>query len=407
MPRYSYFGKSLTGESRSGALEAKNKQDLAKILRQEGCILVSAVSDEEVASKNKFNFSIPFLNKVPLKEKIMLARNLRVMVMAGISLPKSLSILAGQSKSKKLRRALLKISQEIIEGKTFSGSLYSYPHIFSELFCSMIKVGEESGTMEESLKVLTTQMEREYELKSKIKSAMIYPAFILATMFLIGILMLVVVVPRLSETFVELGITLPLTTRIIIGTGNFLARFWYIIPVVLLGLVFLTRFLMSTNQGKRAFNKLSLKVPIIRLLTKQLNSAYTVRTLSSLISAGIPIVRSLEITAGTLTNVFYKEAILEVAEQVKKGFKLSRALKPYENIYPTLVIQMMEVGEETGETAGVLGKLADFFEEEVSNATKNLSVVIEPALMLLIGAIVGFFAISIIQPIYSMMSAIK
>lgn len=407
MPRYSYFGKSLNGESRSGTLEARNKQELAKILRQEGCILVSAISDEEVSPKNKFNFSLPFLNKVALKEKIMLARNLRVMIMAGVSLPKSLSVLAGQSKSKKLKRALLRISQEIIEGKTFSEGLLLYPDIFSELFCSMIKVGEESGTVEESLKVLTLQMERENELKSKVKNAMIYPIFILITMLLIGILMLVVVVPRLSETFADLGITLPLTTRIIIGIGGTLAKFWYLIPVVLLGLFFLVRFLMSTVPGKRAFNVLSLKTPVISSITKQLNAAYTARTLSSLISAGIPIVRSLEIVAGTLTNVFYKEAILNAAEQVKKGSRLSQSLKQYENIYPTLVTQMVEVGEETGETAGVLGKLADFFEEEVSNATKNLSAIIEPALMLFIGAIVGFFAISIIQPIYSMMSAIK
>lgn len=407
MSRYSYFAKNLTGEPRSGTLEAKNKHDLARVLRQEGYLLISAISEEEVASKKKFALAIPFLDKVSLKEKIIFTRNLKVMITAGISLPRALKILAGQSKSKKLKRTLLEISEEITEGKNFSESLAKHPTVFSELFCSMIKVGEEGGTMENVLSVLTRQMERDYELKSKIKGAMIYPLFILITMFAIGILMLVMVVPRLSETFVDLGVQLPFTTRMVITVGNSLAKFWYLIPLIIFGLVFCVRIFSKTKSGKRLFDTLFIKIPFISSLVKQINSAYTVRTLSSLIASGIPLVRALEVSAGTLSNSYYKEAINDVSEQVKKGAKLSEALKRYENIYPVLVNQMVEVGEETGETSGVLEKLAEFFEEEVANATKNLSVIIEPALMLVIGAIVGFFAISIIQPIYSMMGGIK
>jgi len=407
VPRYSYFAKNLTGEPRSGLLEAKNKHDLARVLRQEGCFLISAISEEEMISKKKFVLAVPFLNKVSLKEKIIFTRNLKVMISAGISLPRSLKILAGQSKSKKLRRTLLEISEEIIEGKNFSESLAKHPAVFSELFCSMIKVGEEAGTMESVLDVLTRQMERDYELKSKIKGAMIYPIIILVTMFVIGILMLIIVVPQLSETFVDLGVQLPFTTRTIITIGNFLAKFWYLIPLIIFGLVFCAQIFSKTKSGKRLLDTIFIKTPFISSLVKQINSAYTVRTLSSLIASGIPLVRALEVTAGTLSNGYYKEAINEAAEQVRKGAKLSEALKRHENIYSVLVNQMVEVGEETGETSGVLEKLAEFFEEEVANATKNLSVIIEPALMLVIGAIVGFFAISIIQPIYSMMSAIK
>jgi type IV pilus assembly protein PilC len=407
VPRYSYFAKNLTGEPRSGLLEAKNKHDLARVLRQEGCFLISAISEEEMIAKKKFVLAVPFLNKVSLKEKIIFTRNLKVMISAGISLPRSLKILAGQSKSKKLKRTLLEISEEIIEGKNFSESLVKHPAVFPEFFCSMIKVGEEAGTMESVLGVLTRQMERDYELRSKIKGAMIYPIIILITMFVIGILMLIIVVPRLSETFVDLNIQLPFTTRVVILVGNLLAKFWYLVPLILVGLAFFLRLFSKTKRGKKLFDTFFVRAPFISSVIKQINSAYTVRTLSSLIASGIPLVRALEVTAGTLSNGYYKEAINEAAEQVRKGAKLSEALKRHENIYPVLVNQMVEVGEETGETSGILEKLAEFFEEEVATTTKNLSVIIEPALMLIVGAAVGFFAVSIIQPIYSMMQGIK
>lgn len=405
MPRYNYIAKTLKGEPRSGTLSAKSEHELARILRKEGSILIKATSEEE-EHKKKFLITVPFLGWVSLTEKIMFARNLRVMIAAGVSFPRALRILANQTKNKKFRKTLLDIREEITKGKTFSDGLSKYPNIFSELFISMIKVGEETGTLEEVLRVLTQQMEKEHEIKSKIKGAMIYPAVIVFAMACIGILMLIVVVPKLAAVFSELEVELPLTTKIVIATGIFLSKFWFSLPLGILILLLLFRMALKTRTGKLVFDTLILKIPIITPIIKKTNSAHTVRTLSSLIAAGVPIVRSLEIVSGTLGNVHYKKAISETAEEVKKGAKLAGVLKRYENIYPTLVIQMIEVGEETGKTSDVLEKLAEFFEEEVANATKNLSAVIEPILMLIIGAIVGFFAISMIQPIYSMMETL-
>ncbi len=403
MPSYSYISKTINGRPQTGEMEAKNEHELAKILRKEGYILISAELKQKPAKTTKF---LDFFKKVSLVEKVMFARNLRVMISAGVSLPRALKILSIQSKSKKFKKTLLNIRKQVIEGKNFSDALTDFPNIFSELFCSMVKVGEESGTLEKVLDVLAQQMEKEYQLKSQIKGAMIYPAVIVAAMVGIGVLMLIMVVPKIAETFEELEIELPTTTKFVIALGLFLVNFWYLIPLIIIGLLVLMKTAVKTETGKLIIDKVFLKIIVISSIVKKTNSAYTARTLSSLISSGVPLIRSLELVSNSLTNIYYKQAILDAKEQVKKGAKLGKSLSKYEDIYSTLTIQMIEVGEETGETASILKKLADFYEEEVTRATKNLASIIEPVLMILVGAVVGFFAVSMIQPMYSMLGSI-
>lgn len=405
MPRYSYIAKTIKGQPKTGFLETKDKHELAKILREEGYILISASSKGEAGPKKRIAISLSFFNKVSLVEKIFFCRNLKVMVSAGVSLPRSLKILSKQTKNKKFKKAILDISEQIIKGQNFSKSLKKYPSIFPELFSSMVEVGEESGTLEDVLDILTQQMEKEHELKSKIKGAMIYPSVIIAAMLGIGILMLVLVVPKLAQTFDDLGLELPLSTRIVIALGGFMAQFWYLMPLIIIVSIVLLRVIVKTKTGKLAVDSIVLKIPVIGEIIRKTNSAYTVRTLSSLIKSGLPIVRALEVVSGVLSNIHFKRVMIEAAEQVKKGSKLAEVLKKH-NVYPYLVVQMIEIGEETGETSTILEKLADFYEEEVFNATKNLSVIIEPVLMLVIGAAIGFFAVSMIQPIYSMIGAL-
>jgi type IV pilus assembly protein PilC len=249
-------------------------------------------------------------------------------------------------------------------------------------------------------------MERQNEMKSKIIGALIYPAVIIMAMLGIGFLMLIMVVPQLAKTFDELGAELPPTTKVIIFIGTFLANYWYLLPLIILVLVILLRRILKTKSGKRIFDALTLKIPIISSLIKKTNSASMVRTLSSLITAGVPIVRSLEIISGAMGNIFYKEAMIDAAEEVRKGSKFSEVLMKYENIFSSLVVQMIAVGEETGQTSDILGNLADFYEEEVTNSAKNLTSAIEPIIMLIIGGAVGFFAISMIQPMYGMLGSL-
>ena len=403
MPNYFYTAKSLEGEVHSGTAEAKDERVLARDLRSQGYILVKAEEKGKV-KKGKMDISIPFLG-VSAKEKLFFTRNLRIMIATGMSLPRALDILAAVSENKKFKDALLKIKGEIIKGKTFSESLEVFPDIFSELFCNMVKAGEESGTLEDVLKSLTRQIERSVELKSKIIGALIYPAVILCAMIGIGMLMLVIVVPSLAAVFEDLEMELPITTRCVIFLGTFMVEKWYLFISALIAFAFLFRMALKSKKGKKKLDGLLLKIPVISSLIQKTNTAFTSRTLSSLISAGIPIVRGLEITANSLSNFYYKQALNEAAKKVAKGEKLSDILMSYTDIYPLTIIEMVKVGEETGETSDILAKMADFYEEEVSNATKNLSSIIEPVLMLIIGGAVGFFAVSMIQPMYSMMGS--
>ena len=411
MPRYFYTAKSLEGESQTGTAEAKDEHQLARTLRQQGLILIRAELEEEKGLKKPphqiFGVgALPLFGQVSLVEKMMFTRNLQVMIAAGLPLPRALEALALQTKSQKFKKALFEIKEEITKGKGFSDSLTGFPDIFSELYQNMVKVGEEAGTLEEVLERLSAQMERQHELSSKIKGAMIYPAIIICAMIGIGIMMLIMVVPQLAETFRELNIELPITTKIVIGLAEFLVKKWYLaILILFLGAFFFFQ-LIKSKTGKRILDSLTLRIPIVSPIVRKTNAAYTTRTLSSLISAGVPIVRALEVTARTLGNIYYQKAVQDCSEQVRKGGKLSDALKPYENIYPPIVIQMVAVGEETGETSSILSKLAEFFEAEVGNATKNLASVIEPVLMIIIGAAIGFFAVSMIQPMYSMLGTL-
>lgn len=403
MPLYFYKAKNFKGEYISGTTEEKSRKDLAKSLRNDGYILVSA---EKESSKRKLNFSIPFLNRVSLVEKMVFTRNLKVLISAGVSLPRAMKILTKQTKNKKFKKAILGVGEKVTKGTSFSQALSEYPGVFSELFCNMIKAGEESGTLEGILDSLTEQMERTHELKQKVKGALIYPSVIVFTMALIGILMIVVVVPKLAETFEELNMELPLTTRAVVNTGTFLASYWYLFLVGLIISAFLLKMAVKTKRGKEISDAFFLKIPIISNIIKKANSAHMTGTLSSLISSGIPITKSLHIVAKTSSNIYYKKALLEASQKMKKGLKLAEGLKKYEKIFPMLVVQMIEIGEETGETSSILKKLSSFYQEEVANATKNLSSIIEPFLMLLIGGAVGFFAISMLQPIYGMLGSI-
>jgi len=369
VPRFSYIAKSEEGLTKTGFLEAKDETELAEALRQEGLFLISSKT-EDLSSKDK-KFSLSLGSGVGSKDKLFFIRNLRVMTVAGVALPRAIATLADQARNKNFKRALIKIQEKIIHGQSLSQSMQEYPEIFPEIFQNMVKVGEESGTLEQVLNNLALQLEKQQELKSKIVSALIYPLVVLSAMVGIGFLMLIIVVPQLAETFAELELTLPFTTRIVIWLGTTAKQYWYLLPIVIFGLVFIIRQILKLKSGKRLFDKLFLKLPALSKLVRETSSASFARTLSSLTASGVPLIKSLEIIAGTLDNVYFKDSLLAAVEQVKKGVKLSETLKPYNNLYLPIVVQMVEIGEETGETSQVLEQLATFLEDEVTNATKN------------------------------------
>jgi len=407
MPTYFYTAITAAGEKVSGSEVAEDERQLARVLQGKGYLLTTAKTEQTKRQLFSLLFSLDKLRPISLVDKLLCTRNLQVMVAAGIPLPKALDILSAQARNGNFRKILLDVKQKVVEGQSLSQALHAYPKVFPDLFTNMIKVGEESGTLEEVLRQLTLQLDRSHELRSKILGALMYPSVVIVAMIGVGALMLIVVIPKLAATFEDLGVPLPLTTRIIIALGTFLADRWYVAFPALFGALALAFQLIKTRSGKRIFDAWVLKTPLFGGIIRKMNAALMTRTLSSLIASGVPIVRSLEITSQVMGNVYFQDSLVVCAKNVGKGGRLSSSLKEYGHLYPIVVIQMVEVGEETGETGNILAKLAEFYEEEVGQVTKNLTSIIEPVLMLVIGAFVGFFAISMIQPMYGMLSAIQ
>ncbi|MDI6883301.1 MAG: type II secretion system F family protein [Patescibacteria group bacterium] len=413
MPTYFYKAKNLKGEEETGILESSSPSFLAKTLREKGYFLISAEIEGEVRKGKKinvlkrfFNFLAIFLERfwgISSKEKLFFTKNLEVMIKTGVSLPRAFELLARQTKSKKFKKVLGEIAGKIIKGKGLSESLKSCPEVFPVLYQETLKIGEETGKLEESLKILSNQIEREYNLRARIKAAMIYPMVVLCLAFLIGILMMFFAVPKLRAVFEELNVELPFTTQIFLSLADFLIKKWPLAILIVALLIFVLVSALKTKKGGKLKGILALKIPLLSKIVRETNSALALRTLSSLLKAGVPILHSLEVVAGAQTNFYFKKSLEEAGKEVEKGRKISEALKPYENLYSPMVLQMMEIGEETGETPEVLMKLADFYEEEVTATTQKLSSVIEPFLIIIIGGIVGFFAISMFQPMFSIM----
>ncbi len=410
MPQYNYKAKNLQGNQESGAMEAVSQAELAKTLRQKGYFLLTAVIEGGGHKKSvwsSLNASFGKLFGVPLTEKLFFTRNLEIMIKTGVSLPKAMNILSQQMSNGKFKKILSQLSEDITKGESLSNCLAVYPSVFSTLYQETLKIGEETGKLEDALRILALQMEREHKLRSSISSAMVYPAVVMCMAFVIGIIMFVLAVPKLKTTFTDMNIALPFTTKAIFAFGDFLTQQW---PFALLLFALLTvgGFLLSrAKKGGRFKSLIFLKMPIIGKIVKTTNTALALRTLSSLLEAGVPIVRSLGVASGSLRNFYFQQSLREVSLAVEKGTKLSQAISGYTNLYPITVFHMMEVGEETGETPEVLKKLADFYEEEVTAATQRLASLIEPALIILVGAAVGFFALSMMQPMFSMTGAIK
>ncbi len=340
--------------------------------------------------------------KLPINQKIFFIQQLTVMLQAGISLSIALKTLAQQSESKALKNIVQGLQQTVEKGNTLSKGLEAYPKIFNDLFVNMIRAGESSGKLEDVLRELYIQMKKDHEIVSKVKGAMTYPAIVVSMMGVIGIIMMVYVIPSMTSVFKEMNVPLPLPTKILIFISDFLVTqgIWVLLVVIIFVVIFLR--VLRTPQGKYVFHKTLLKTPIVGTIIKKINLARFSRTLSSLLKTDIPIVQSFEITSKVLGNVIYKKALIESIEKVKKGVRISESLNPYSNIFPPVVLQMISVGEETGELDNILIESAVFYEEEVNQTMSNLPSIIEPVLMVILGIAVGAMAISVILPMYTL-----
>ncbi|MCX6719987.1 MAG: type II secretion system F family protein [Candidatus Staskawiczbacteria bacterium] len=405
MPNFNYTAKTADGATKTGVSSAKDLSQLAQNLKNDGLILINGVSEQEKL-KRKNIFSKDIFGGVSVAEKILITKNLWFMISAGMAPVKCFEILSTQTKKKSLKDALLDIKEDINKGDTLAGAFSLFPNIFSDLYRNMIKVAEESGTLEEALSTLCIQMEREHEIKSKVKNAMIYPAVICITILAVGFILVFFILPKLSQFFNSLHAKLPWYTKAVIGLGQLSPSQWGITMVVFAIIAVAGFFFLRTKMGERVKFFVFMRIPLIAKLVKENNAAILMRVLHSLISSGVPVVKSLEIASGTVTNFYYKKALLETAEKVKKGENISKSLAVYKEIFPAGTIEMIEVGESTGKIALTLKNLAEFYEKEAIGLTDGLLAAIEPVLILFFGVAVGFFAVAIIEPLYSSLGAI-
>ncbi len=403
MPRFTYIGEDSAGKKVTETVEASDRFAVYGLARTQGHT-VSSVSEvtsfqiKQYLDIEKINY---FLSRVGSDELVMTTRNLGSMLTAGLTLSRALSVIERQSSNPRLKGVIKKIIARINKGDQFYESLREFPEVFNDLFVAMVKAGEESGNLAESLQTLAVQMERASNLKKKIKGAMIYPSIVIVVMVVIGILMMIYVMPQITGVFKNMDKDLPVTTQVLIATSDFLVAHTLVAIGGLIASIAAFIYALRTKPGKYASSWLIVRLPVIGTLAKETNAARTARTLSSLLNSGVDVIQSVEITEEVLQNVFYKKILRDARNRVEKGTPLSETFIERKDLYPILVGEMILVGEETGQIAGMLGELAIFYETEVERKTKDLSTIIEPLLMVVIGGGVGFFALALIAPIYS------
>ena len=408
MPKFRYIGQTSTGEKVERTVEATDRFAVYEVAREEGNTVTSIIEGKKFSldgliDVEKLEY---YISRVKEDEKVMMTRNLSSMLIAGLPLSRALSVLERQSKNPRVKGILKSVQESITKGEPFNQALSAFPKEFDDLYVAMVKAGEESGGMADALKILSVQMERASQLKKKIKGAMIYPAIVLTVMVIIGIVMMIYVMPSITSTFKSLGSDLPPTTQALIATSEFMNEHTALTLAGLIGTVFGFIYFLRTPIGKRGFSWLVTRLPVIGTIAKEANAARTARTLSSLLSSGVDVLRALAITRDVVQNYYYKEIIAEAAVQVEKGSALSDTFVKRKDLYPILVGEMIAVGEETGQISNMLQELAEFYETEVEHKTKDLSTIIEPLLMVVIGGTVGFFALAMIAPIYSIADSI-
>lgn len=350
--------------------------------------------------------NISFGTGVKRSEIIRTAKNLSAMLSAGLSISRALSVIERQSSNKHLKGVVTGLSESVKKGSSFHEALTAYPKVFPEIFVAMARAGEESGSLADSLAVVALQMERSEELIRKIRGAMIYPIIVITAVVIVGILMLIYVVPTLTSTFTQLGVQIPLATRIIVALSNFMVDHVVLVLTALMIFVMGGILFVRSRLGSRVVLACALHLPVIRELVRETYTARASRTLSSLLSAGVPVLEALSITKEVVHAEVFAKVVQEAEEHVKKGELLSTSFSENTKLYPILMSDMLAVGEETGKVAEMLKQIAEFYEQNVAEKTKDLSTIIEPVLMLLIGTFVGIFAVSMIAPIYSLSSVI-
>lgn len=386
-----------TGKKVSSQLQAENEQGAAALLQKEGLAPIS-IEAQAAGDKGLSRFT----QRIKIKDKVLFSRQLSTLINAGLPLVQSLRNVSAQTQNKKFQLIINQVIADVESGTSFSAALKRHSTIFDEVFISLVAAGEASGTLDTSLERIANQKEKDAEILSKIRGAMIYPAIVLIVMLLVVIFMVVQVLPAVEEVYRDLpGATLPLVTRIMLGVSAFTIRFWPFILIFLGLIIFFTTKWARTLGGKRTMDRLKMRAwPVGRLFMKVYMARFT-RVGSTLVSSGVPLIQMLEITGRAVNNIHVEESVTKAAEKVKGGKALSEALRGDPNFLP-LVPDMLRIGEESGSVQQMLGKTADYYEREVDNEIRTISSTIEPVLMIMMGLMAILIVVAVLLPVYSL-----
>jgi len=398
--KFNYQARTQKGDIYTGSIEASNKELAVALLRERGLY----VTFLEEAVPPVYAKRIEFFERITKKDIVMFSRQLAIMFKSKVSLIESLKVLASQTKNINFKEKILKISEEVEGGTAFSQTLAHYPKIFSSFYVAMVKSGEASGKLAEILNYLAEHLEREYHLTAKTKGALIYPSLIVFAVLLVLILLNFFVLPNLIEVLEAGGQSLPAATKIIIALTNLLTNWGWLILLGIILLIFSFFRYYLTKKGRKFFDRIFLKIPIIGSFLKMVYLSRFAENLSTLISGGLPIIQSLEIVGDIISNVSYKEVILKTREEVRKGETISSVLSQVPELFTPVFVQMVLIGEKTGTLDSTLMNIVDFYQKEVDRAIDNLLSILEPVLIIFLGVVVAGLMLSILMPLYQTIS---
>ncbi len=399
MPNFVWKGRNRAGLTQEGVLAADSKEIALASLRRQNIVVTGIRERGKEISLAKLG------RRVPAKTLAVFTRQFSVMIDAGLPLVQCIEILANQQEHKTFQKILLQVRQDVEAGSTLADAMRRHPKAFNNLYVNMIAAGEAGGILDTILQRLSVYIEKAYKLASQVRAAMIYPAAVIVIAAIVVAVILLKVIPTFAALFTSLGAELPLPTRIVIGASNFLIRYWWAFVIVIGGLVYAFRLYYATYQGRRVVDGTILKLPILGMIMKKIAVARFCRTLATLISSGVPILESLDITARTSGNAIVEDAILETRKHVEAGKTIVEPLKE-SGIFPNMVVQMIGVGEQTGALDAMLNKIADFYEDEVDAAVSGLVKLLEPVMIFILGTIIGGIVIAMYLPMFTLINKI-
>jgi len=397
--KFNYQARDKKGQVQSGIVEASSREAVLSLL-QKHKLFVTLL--EQVAKKPFYERQIKLFQRISQKDVVNFSRQLSLMFKSKIPLVSALQSIGEQTKKSAFKEKILSISQEVEGGTPFSQALSSHAKLFSPFYVSMVKSGEASGTLSESLTYLADHLEKEYYLSSKIKGAMIYPALIVVVVIGVLVMMMYFVIPNMTKVLTETGQELPVLTKVVIGFSNFFRSWgWVLLPVVAGLFIGLLRY-FKTDEGKKLKDKFLLKIPLIGPFLRMIYLSRFAENLSTLITGGLPVVQALEITGDIVGNDVYQTIISQIKDEVRRGQKISQVLTRFPNEFPPILIQMVTVGERTGTLGESLTNVVDFYQKEIDRGIDNLLSILEPVLVIFLGGLVAGLMAAVLMPLYQM-----